>query len=178
MMTTTGEEKTIYQYKDFWPQIDPTAFIAPGVKVIGQVTVGAHTSLWHNTVARGDIEKIKIGSYSNVQDNSVIHVAYDFHAVIGDYVTVGHNAIIHGCEIEDDCLIGMGAIILNYAHIGKNSIIGAGTLVPQGKKIPPNSLVMGSPGKIIREVTAEEIETIRRAAVRYAEVAKAYLDGF
>jgi carbonic anhydrase/acetyltransferase-like protein (isoleucine patch superfamily) len=178
MIVNAGEEKTIYPYKNYWPQIEDTAFVAPGARIIGQVFIGAYSSLWYNVVARGDIDAIKIGKYTNIQDNSTIHVAYDFHAAIGDYVTVGHNAIIHGCEIDDHCLIGMGAIILNYAHIGKNSIIAAGSLIPQGRKIPPNSLVMGSPGKIIREVTDEEIKNIRLSADKYAEIAQEYLRGF
>lgn len=167
--------KNILSYKGNEPSIAEDVFIAPGVFVIGDVSIGAGANIWFNTVLRGDIEAIKIGKYTNIQDNSTVHVMYDYPAIIGDYVTVGHGAIIHGCTVGNNCLIGMGAIILGYAEIGENTIIAAGSLIPERKKIPPNSLVMGSPGKVVRELTAEEIQGIRDSALKYHEVAANYL---
>ncbi len=167
--------KNILSYKGTEPSIAKDVFIAPGAFVIGDVSIGAGANIWYNTVLRGDIEAIKIGKYTNIQDNSTVHVMYDYPAIIGDYVTVGHGAIIHGCTVGSNCLIGMGAIILGYAEIGENTIIAAGSLIPERKKIPPNSLVMGSPGKVVRELTAEEIQGIRDSALKYHEVAANYL---
>lgn len=166
--------QNILSYRGVKPQVDETVYVAPGVFVIGDVSIGAFANIWYNTVLRGDIQPIKIGKYTNIQDNSTVHVMYDHPAVIGDYVTVGHGAIIHGCSVGNNCLIGMGAIILGYAEIGDNCIIAAGSLIPERKKIPPNSLVMGSPGKVVRTLTEEEIQGIRESALKYHEVAKNY----
>lgn len=148
------------------PDIDPKAFIADGVQVIGAVKMKEFSSLWFNTVVRGDVNRIEIGCYSNVQDNSVIHVTDALPTIIGDYVTIGHNAIIHGCTIEDHCLIGMGAILLSGAVIGTGSIIGAGAVVREHQVIPPYSLVVGVPGKIVKS-TADEAEKIHAQAIKY-----------
>ena len=166
--------QNILSYRGVKPQVDETVYVAPGVFVIGDVSIGAFANIWYNTVLRGDIQPIKIGKYTNIQDNSTVHVMYDHPAIIGDYVTVGHGAIIHGCSVGNNCLIGMGAIILGYAEIGDNCIIAAGSLIPERKKIPPNSLVMGSPGKVVRTLTDEEIQGIRESALKYHEVAKNY----
>lgn len=166
---------TLIPYKDLHPKIDNNVFIAEGARIIGDVSIGAHASIWFNTVLRGDVHPITIGQYTNIQDNCTVHVWYEFPTVVGDYVTVGHGAILHSCTIAHNCLIGMGAIILNYAEIGENCIIGAGSLIPERKKIPPNSLVMGSPGKVIRQVTTKEIEAIRQSALVYAQDAKNYM---
>lgn len=166
--------QNILSYRGVKPQFDETVYVAPGVFVIGDVSIGACANIWYNTVLRGDIQPIKIGKYTNIQDNSTVHVMYDHPAIIGDYVTVGHGAIIHGCNVGNNCLIGMGAIILGYAEIGDNCIIAAGSLIPERKKIPPNSLVMGSPGKVVRTLTEEEIQGIRESALKYHEVAKKY----
>ena len=139
------------------PNIDPSVFVAKGAVVIGDVTIEKDCSIWYNATIRCTEAPITIGEGSNVQDNAVIHVSHNCPVTIGSHVTIGHGAIIHGCTIEDNALIGMGAIILNGAKIGKNCIIAAGALVPQNKIIPDNSLVMGSPGKIIRQVTEDEI---------------------
>ncbi len=139
------------------PNIDSSAFIAKGAVVLGDVTIKKNCSIWYNATIRCTEAPITIGEGSNVQDNAVIHVSHNYPTTIGSYVTIGHGAIIHGCTIKDNALIGMGAIILNGAKIGKNCIIAAGALVPQNKVIPDNSLVMGSPGKVIRQVTEEEI---------------------
>ena len=149
------------------PNIDPSVFIAKGAVVIGDVTIEKNCSIWYNATIRCTEAPITIGEGSNVQDNAVIHVSCDCPVTIGSYVTIGHGAIIHGCTIEDNALIGMGAIILNGAKIGKNCIIAAGALVPQNKIIPDNSLVMGSPGKVIRQVTEDEIMKNRQNAEEY-----------
>ena len=140
------------------PVISSDSFIAKGAAVYGNVTLGSDTSVWYNATIRSMEEPIVIGEGSNVQDNAVVHVDSGYPVTVGSYVTIGHGAIVHGCTVGDNTLIGMGAIILNGAVVGKNCIIGAGTLVTQNKVIPDNSLVIGSPGKIIRQVTAEELE--------------------
>lgn len=157
----------IKELKGVKPNIDKDAFVAETASVLGEVSLGEGSSIWYGAVARGDIAPITIGKYSNIQDNATVHNETDIPAIVGDYTVVGHNAIVHGCTIGDNCLIGMGAIILNKAVIGDNCIIGAGSLVTQGKVIPPNSLVVGSPAKVIREVTEEELEKVRKNAMRY-----------
>lgn len=149
------------------PKIDPSAFIAKGAVVLGDVTIGKDCSIWYNSTVRSTESYITIGEGSNVQDNACIHVDFEHPTIIGSHVTIGHGAIIHGCSIDDNSLIGMGAIILNGAKIGKNCIIAAGALVTQGKEIPDNSLVMGSPGKITRQVTPEEVEKNIKNAEHY-----------
>lgn len=156
------------------PIIDPSVFVAPGAVILGNVTIEKNCSIWYNSTIRCIEAPILIGEGSNVQDNAVIHVSHNQPVSIGAYVTIGHGAIIHGCTIEDSTLIGMGAIILNGAKIGKNCIIAAGALIPQNKVIPDNSLVMGSPGKIIRQVTEEEIIKNRQNAEEYIHQAAIY----
>lgn len=146
-----------------------TARIARGAIVYGDVTIGEKSSVWYNAVVRGDQSTIEIGKYSNVQDNCTVHVDNAHPVKIGDYVTIGHGAIIHGCTIGNNCLIGMGAIILNDAVIEDNCIIGAGSLVTQGKVIPEGSMVLGSPGKVIRPITEEERTHLLENAIHYAE---------
>lgn len=167
--------KVILPYTGINPTLDETVFVADGAAVIGDVNIGEGAGVWFNTVLRGDTHPIKIGKYSNIQDNSTVHVMHDHRAEIGDYVTVGHGAIIHGCIVGNNCLIGMAAVILSYAEISDNCIIAAGSVVPERKKIPPNSLVMGVPGKVVRTVTPEEIEAIRNSAIHYNELAQRYL---
>lgn len=154
------------------PQIHEDTFIADSADVLGDVIIGEGSSIWYSTVVRGDIENIKIGKYTNIQDNSTVHTETNIPTTLGDYTVVGHNAIVHGCTIGDNCLIGMGSIILNSAVIGDNSIIAAGSLITEGKIIPPNSLVMGTPGKVVRQVTESEIEHIKKNAIRYYELWK------
>lgn len=165
----------IRDLKGIKPDIHEDTFIADTASVIGDVNIGKGSSVWYGAVVRGDIENITIGEFTNIQDNSVVHTETDIPTKIGDYTVVGHNAIVHGCTIGNNCLIGMGAIILNKAVIGDNCIIGAGALVPEGKVIPPNSLVLGIPGKVVRQVTEEEIESIRKNALRYNELYKKHL---
>lgn len=159
--------------KDFngiWPVIHPETFCAEGAQIVGDVVLGQYSSIWFNAVARGDVNKVVIGRYTNVQDGAVLHVADDYDCVLGDYVTVGHGAIIHGARVANHCLIGMGAILLNNVEIGEGCIVAAGTLIPEGKKIPPRSLVMGLPGKIIRELEEETIATIHAQALKYKDL--------
>lgn len=154
------------------PVIHEKAYLLPGSVVVGDVTIGAQTSIWYNAVVRGDMAKIEIGENSNVQDNATVHVDNNFPTKIGNGVTIGHGAIIHGCEIEDDCIIGMGAIVLNGAKIGKNCIIGAGTLVPGGKEIPEGSVAFGNPVKVYRQVSEEDIRHIKENAAEYIDLAE------
>lgn len=154
------------------PRIDDTAWLAPSACVIGDVTVGAQSSIWYGAVVRGDIEPITIGARTNVQDNVTIHVtAGRYRAVIGSDVTIGHGAIVHGCTVADECLIGMGSIVLDGATIGRRCLIGAGSLLTPGQSIPPGMLVLGRPGKVIRPLTTEEIDEIASAASRYVDLA-------
>ena len=156
----------IKEFEGIKPKLDEKVFIADGAKVIGAVTIKEFGSIWFNTVARGDVNRIEIGRYTNVQDNSVVHVADDFPTIIGDYVTVGHNATIHGCTIEDHWLIGMSATVLNGAVIGRGSIIAAGALVRENQIIPPYSLVVGVPGKVVKTIS-ENLDNIHAQALKY-----------
>lgn len=148
-------------------------YLGKNVVRIGKITYGNNCSIWHNAVIRADSSTIKIGGNTNIQDLVMIHTGFENVPVsIGDNVTIGHSAIVHGCTIEDNCLIGMGAIIMNHAYIGKNSIVGAGALVTENKQYPPNSLIVGSPAKRIRECSQEEIEKIKHNAMLYVQEAK------
>lgn len=157
------------------PRIAPSAFIAPGVFLAGDVTVGENVSIWPGCSLRGDIAPISIGANSNVQDGSVVHVADNLPARIGEWVTVGHKALVHACQVGNEVLVGMGAIILDGAKIGDRCIIGANTTVTMHMEIPPGSLVLGSPAKIKKSLTPEEQAGIRVWAERYVTVSRAYL---
>ena len=158
------------------PSIHPTAFVAPTAALIGHVTLEEESSVWYNAVLRGDINRIHIGPRSNIQDGSVVHLADDYPALIGELVTVGHMAMIHACTIADECLIGMGAILLDGAEIGARSIIGAGALVTSGTKIPPGSLVLGSPGKVVKTLDLDDQAKIRTWAEKYVGVSRRFLE--
>lgn len=160
----------IRDLKDKKTNIHPEAFVAETADVLGDVTIGEGSSMWYGAVARGDMSYITIGKFTNIQDNATVHVDTNRPCEIGDYTTIGHNAVVHGCKVGSNCLIGMGSIILNGAVIGDNCIIAAGALITEGAVIPPNSLVMGSPGKVRREVSKEEIETVKYNAVRYEKL--------
>lgn len=156
------------------PTLAPSAFIAPGAVVTGAVTLGQEASVWFNATLRGDINTIQVGAHSNIQDGAVVHVADSFGAVIGEWVTVGHNAIVHACTVEDEVLIGMGAIVLDGAVIGTRSIIGAGALVTGNTFIPPGSLVLGSPARVARVLSEEEQNAIKSWAERYVALSRIY----
>jgi len=151
------------------PTLGAGVYIASTAVVLGDVTLGAHSSVWYNAVLRGDINRIVVGDYSNIQDNSVLHLADDFPCILGNYVTVGHSAIVHACTVEDECLIGMGATILDGAIIGGQSIVGANALVTQGARIPPGSMVLGSPAKVVRALTPAERDSLRTWAEKYVK---------
>jgi carbonic anhydrase/acetyltransferase-like protein (isoleucine patch superfamily) len=150
------------------PRVHPTAFVDDSAQVIGDVEIGEESSIWMNVVMRGDVHRIRLGRRSNVQDGTVVHVMNRTHpTTIGDEVTVGHQALLHGCTVEDRCLIGMGAILLNGVHIGTCSIVAAGSLVVEETTVPPRSLVMGSPGRVKRPLTDTEVAGIQGYADRY-----------
>jgi carbonic anhydrase/acetyltransferase-like protein (isoleucine patch superfamily) len=170
-------DQNLYAFGEIKPVLHETVFVAPGARIIGRVEIGAYSSVWYNVVIRGDVDDVKIGSGTNIQDGSVLHEDGGFPLVIGDNVTVGHGAIQHGCHVGDGAVIGMGAIVMSGAKIGANTVVGAGSLVPQGKEIPPNCLVMGSPAKVVRELTPEEIENFGRMASHYRKRAAFCLGG-
>jgi carbonic anhydrase/acetyltransferase-like protein (isoleucine patch superfamily) len=166
----------IRSYRGLSPTIAPGTYIDPSAQIIGDVHLGAQSSVWMNAVLRGDTHSIRVGARTNIQDCTVVHGMRDLHPVlIGDGCTIGHNATIHGCVIEDDVLIGMGAIILNGARIGANSIIAAGAVIPEGTQIPPGSLVAGVPGKVRRATTAADLKLIHSAAANYLDYILTYL---
>jgi carbonic anhydrase/acetyltransferase-like protein (isoleucine patch superfamily) len=167
----------IDQFLNAKPLIPESSFVAKNATIVGSVTLGQECSVWFNATLRGDINSITIGDYSNIQDGAVVHVADAFGARIGNMVTVGHNAVVHACTIEDEVLVGMGAIVMNDAHIGARSIIGAGALVTGGTQIPPGSLVLGSPAKVVRTLSIEEQEGIKEWALRYVTLSRRYLQG-
>ncbi len=172
----------ILPYKGSYPIIADGAWVAPGATVIGDVVIGEDSSIWFGTVIRGDVHKIRIGDRVSVQDLSMIHVTHykkedksdGSPTIIGNDVTIGHRVMLHGCTIEDACLIGMSATILDDAVIGKESIVGAGALVTKGKKFPPRSLIIGSPAKAVRELTDEEVEELYASAKRYVGFMREY----
>jgi carbonic anhydrase/acetyltransferase-like protein (isoleucine patch superfamily) len=155
-------------------EIDKDAWIAPGAVVVGSVKIGARASVWFNTVVRGDTDRVEIGDDSNVQDNSTVHVDEGQPALIGARVTVGHRAIVHGCVIEDECLIGMGSVILSGARIGTGSLIGAASLVREGQDVPPRSLALGSPARVVGPVSDAHRDAIRRGSAHYVELSRSY----
>ena len=165
----------IRSFRGKLPRVAASAYIDPSAQVIGDVSLGERSSIWPNAVVRGDVNAILIGDESNVQDNCVLHGDDGIPPLtIGDRVTIGHSVVLHGCQIEDDCLIGIGAIVLNNARIGAGSVIAAGALVPEGMQIPAGSLAMGVPAKVRREVSAEERERFRVNAQHYVELCAQY----
>jgi carbonic anhydrase/acetyltransferase-like protein (isoleucine patch superfamily) len=165
----------IRPYRGALPKIAASAYIDESAQVIGNVTIGERASVWPNVTIRGDVHTISIGEETNIQDNSTLHCdAPHFPLVIGDRVTVGHQAMLHGCTIEDECLIGIAAVVLNGARIGKGSVIAAGALVPEGAVIPPNSMAMGVPAKVKRHITPDEAERFRLNTLHYVQAAQIY----
>ena len=156
------------------PSVDPTAYVAAGATLIGDVTIGPRASVWPGCVLRGDIQSIVVGEGSNIQDGSVVHLADDYGVSIGNYVTIGHMAMIHACTIHDECLIGMSATVLDGAVVGPRAIIGAGALVKKGMEVPPGAVVMGVPGRIVKTLSEDEQVGLRRWAEKYVQVAAAH----
>ena len=157
----------IYELDGKQPQVAPTAWVADSAQVMGNVHIHADASVWFGSVVRGDTETITIGEGSNIQDGSVMHADHGKPLVVGKHVTVGHMVMLHGCTIGDESLIGIGAVVLNGAKIGKNCLVGAGSLVTEGKEFPDGSMIMGSPAKVVRELTPEQIEALRQSAKHY-----------
>lgn len=164
----------IYPYKDKYPKISDSAFIADYVTITGDVEIGDESSIWFNTSIRGDVAPTIIGKKVNVQDNSVLHQSPNNPLILEDEVTIGHQVILHSCIIRKNALIGMGSIILDQAEIGEGAFIGAGSLVPQGKKIPPNTLAFGRPAKVVRELNEHDFKEMERITREYAEKAQYY----
>ncbi|MBN1962644.1 MAG: gamma carbonic anhydrase family protein [Deltaproteobacteria bacterium] len=169
-----NDQERLQKFLGAEPQIDATAYIASSATIVGDVRIGPHASIWYNCVLRGDINSIEVGEASNIQDGSVVHLADDYGVKIGAYVTIGHMAMIHACSIADECLIGMHATILDGAEIGAQSIIGAHALVTQHTKIPPGSLVLGMPAKVVRQLTKDEILQLHVMAEKYIFIAAAH----
>ena len=157
------------------PDVHSSAFIAKSADLIGAVIVGEEASIWYSSVLRADINKIKIGARSNIQDGCVVHLESDLGTHVGEYVTVGHKAILHACSIDDEVLVGMGAIVMDGAEVGSRSIIGAGALVTMGTKIPPGSLVLGSPARVVRSLSGEEQGSLKGWAENYVLLSRRYL---
>ena len=165
----------IHPYLGVLPTIDPSVFLAGGSQVIGNVTIGKDSGIWFNAVVRGDVNVVTIGERTNIQDGCILHVDHkQYPLTVGSDVTVGHGAILHACTISDECLIGMGAIVLDGAVVGKNSLVAAGSLVKMRDVIPEGVLVVGSPAKVVRALTAGEVATIRQSALNYIAYARAY----
>ena len=164
----------IYQLGEKHPQLAASAWVADSAQVIGDVRLEADVSIWFNTVLRGDNDPITIGSGSNIQDGSVLHTDNGVPLTIGRHVTVGHQVMLHGCTIGDESLIGIGAVVLNGAVIGRHCLVGAGALVTEGKTFPDGSLIIGSPARVARQLTPEQIEALRRSAQHYIENARRY----
>ena len=158
-------------YKGIEPKIDETVFIAESVDVIGKVTIEKNANIWYGAVLRADDNYITVGENTNIQDGTVVHISEGYHTVIGNNVTIGHKSIIHGCEIGDNTLIGMGSIVLDGAKVGQFTLLGAGSLIPPGKEIPSGVLAMGSPAKVIRELSEEEKENLTKSALKYVKLA-------
>ncbi len=168
---------TLYSLGDVRPQLAAGAWVAPDAQAIGNVVMGESSSLWFGAVARGDNEPIRIGARSNIQDGSVLHSDPGSPLTIGEGVTVGHKVVLHGCTIGDNSLIGIGAVVLNRAVIGRDSIVGAGSLVPEGKVFPDGVLLLGSPARVVRELTPEQIECLRHSAEHYVWNARRFAEG-
>ena len=164
----------IKEFEGNIPRIDESTYISESVDIIGDVTIEENANIWFGTRLRGDMNKIVVGKNTNIQENTVVHVDKNCPCLIGKDVTIGHGAIIHGCEICDNVLVGMGSIILNNAKIGKNTIIGAGYLITQGKVFPEGVLILGNPAKVVRELSEAEIESIKNSANNYVNLSKKY----
>jgi len=168
---------TLYALDDATPQVDARAWVAESAQVIGRVELAAQVSVWFGSVLRGDVESIRIGAGSNVQDLSMLHADSGVPLTLGERVTVGHRVILHGCTVGDETMIGMGATVLNNARIGKHCLVGANALVTEGKTFPDASLIVGAPARVVRSLTAEEIENLGRSARHYIDNARQFRSG-
>jgi len=168
-------EDRIRSFQGMFPKMGDPIYIDPLGAVIGDVELGDHVSIWSNAVVKGDPCAIRIGAWSNIQDNCTVHAGSDNTADIGEYCVVGHGAILHGCTIGNGCMVGMGSIVMNNAVLGDGCLVGAGTLITEGKTFPPGSLIMGSPGKVVRQLTSEEVAGIREAAKDYWDKALGHM---
>jgi len=166
-----------YQLDDISPEVHPSAFVADSAQVMGKVTLAEDSSIWFQAVLRGDNERITIGAGSNVQEGSVLHTDMGSPLILGERVTVGHGVVLHGCTVGDESLIGIGAVVLNGAVIGKHCLVGAGALVTEGKHFPDGSMILGSPAKVVRQLTPEQIEGLRRSAANYVQNARRFRAG-
>jgi carbonic anhydrase/acetyltransferase-like protein (isoleucine patch superfamily) len=167
----------LHPYGEKVPRIDPTSFVAPGARIVGDVELGPRASVWFNAVLRGDADAVRVGEGSNVQDGAVLHADEGMPCVVGRGCTIGHRAVVHGCCIGDGSLVGMGAIVLNGATVGERSLIGAGALVPPGKAFPSRSLIVGSPARLVRELTDEDVAALISPGVgHYLGYARLYRD--
>lgn len=160
----------LYKFEAQFPEIDPKAYAFNTATLIGKVKVKEYSSIWPNVTIRGDVNRIEVGRYSNIQDNSVLHVADEYPCIVGDYVTVGHCALLHACTVEDHCLIGMHATVLDGAVIGKGSIVAAGAVVTKNTIVPPNSLVAGIPAKVIKTLDEASYNSIHAQAIKYKDL--------
>jgi carbonic anhydrase/acetyltransferase-like protein (isoleucine patch superfamily) len=171
------QQSLIIEVNGHTPQIDPSAFIAPNASIIGQVEIGPKASIWYGCVLRGDINAIKIGAQSNLQDLCVVHVNHkDQGTIIGDRVSVGHRVIMHSCIVDDDVLLGMGSVIMDGVKVGQGALVGAGAVVPPGMVVPPRHLVLGAPAKVVRELTAQDLKNNQGVLKRYLKVVDCYAD--
>ena len=165
----------VLAFEDRMPVLEAGAWVAPGAVVVGDVTLGSDTSVWYSCVLRGDVNAIRIGSRSNVQDGAVLHVTRDrFDTIVGDEVTIGHRAVVHGCRVGDGALIGIGAIVLDGAVIGEEALVGAGAVATPGSTVPPRSLVVGTPARVVRTLDDDEIALQRERALQYVELARSH----
>jgi carbonic anhydrase/acetyltransferase-like protein (isoleucine patch superfamily) len=171
------ESRSVFVPEDSSFVIDPTVFLAPGAVVVGDVSIGADSSVWYHAVVRGDMAPVSIGEQTNIQDLAVLHVDIGLPCMVGSRVGVGHRAILHGCEVEDDCLIGMGAVLLNGVRVGAGSVIGAGAVVTEHTKVPPGSVVLGVPAKVVRDVDEELRERTGDTVRHYLELARLHRSG-
>jgi carbonic anhydrase/acetyltransferase-like protein (isoleucine patch superfamily) len=168
----------VYELDQICPILADSAYVADSAQVMGDVHLGAHTSVWFGAVIRGDTERITVGEGSNIQDGSVLHADFGAPLSIGKYVTVGHKVMLHGCTIGDETLVGIGAVILNKAKIGNNCLVGAGSLVTEGKEFPDGSVIMGSPAKLVRTLSPEQMQALRITAQHYVDNAKRFQTSF
>ncbi|HJQ82628.1 MAG TPA: gamma carbonic anhydrase family protein [Candidatus Binatia bacterium] len=170
-----GDGEMIAALGDRVPRVDPTAFVVESAVVVGDVVLGADASVWFHAVVRADVERVRIGARTNVQDNATIHVTRErWPTLVGDDVTIGHAAVLHGCTVGDRCLVGIGAVVLDGVVIEPECLVGAGTLLTPGTRVPSRSLVLGRPGRRVRELSADEVERLRRSAASYLEHVRTY----